>query len=220
MNASEYNAKQYRTGKLTDAMITELVECWQRHHQLTVDGFAGPNTLGSILGGAAALAKFYPLRALTDGRQPVITSGFYTENPSRSTHKGVDFFYKWQEGDPLVAVGDGGAIAKRGTIKWWYPDNTCAVSAADGVVSEAGNTKTGHRVWVDHGHGERTGYFHLQNCLVSIGQRVDAGHPLGLIGDNPSGHDGKHLHFEVSPVGKYAPINPRVWLKGAGYLLP
>ena len=100
MNASKYNAKQYQDGNLTDAMVTKLVQCWQRHNDLAVDGFAGPNTLHSLMSsGSGSLVKYFPLRLLGDGRKPVITSGFYTENPSRSTHHGVDFFYPWHSGD-------------------------------------------------------------------------------------------------------------------------
>lgn len=219
MNASKYNAKQYQDGNLTDAMVTKLVQCWQRHNDLAVDGFAGPNTLHSLMSsGSGSLVKYFPLRLLGDGRKPVITSGFYTENPSRSTHHGVDFFYPWHSGDPLVPVGDGGAVAKRGERRWWIPEGTYAVAAADGIVQVAADSKTGHKVWIDHGNGERTGYFHLINCTVMPGDTVSAGTALGVVGDNPSGHDATHLHFEVSPAHRYAPVNPRTWLEGATYL--
>lgn len=219
MNASEYNAGQYADGELTDEMITELVEYWQRGHQgLTVDGFAGPNTLSTLEKKCGALLKHYPLRLLEGGRGPVITSGFYTENPSRSTHKGVDFFYRWTDSDQHMPTGDGGAIEKRGKRKWWIPPGTYAVAAASGVVQVAANSKTGYRVWIDHGNGERTGYFHLQDCVVNAGDKVAAGDGLGQVGDNPNGHDATHLHFEVSPTDRYAPMNPRLWLKGAIYL--
>lgn len=218
MNASEYNARQYAEGELTDEMITELVEYWQRGHDLAVDGYCGPNTINTLQKKVGELTKYYPIRLLGDGRAPVITSGFYTENPSRSTHKGVDFFFKWLDSDPSMPLGDGGAIKKRGKRKWWIPEGTYAVAAAAGVIQVAEDSKTGHKVWVDHGNGERTGYFHLQNCTVNAGEKVAAGDALGLIGDNPNGYDATHLHFEVSPADRYAPINPRLWLKGAIYL--
>lgn len=218
MNAAEYNARQYADDELNDNMLVELVEFWQRKHGLAVDGYAGPHTLASLQEEVGALEKFYPLRLLGDGRSPIITSGFYTENPSRITHKGVDFFYRWKDGDPLVEVGDGGAIVKKGVRRWWYPDGAHAVAAAEGIVQKASNTDTGYRVWIDHGNGERTGYFHMDSCMVEVGQAVGAGFALGLVGDNPNGHDGKHLHFEVSPVDRYSPQNPRLWLKGATYL--
>ena len=217
MSAADYNRKQIAEGNLTDLMIVKLVEAWQRGHiGLAVDGYAGENTLSSLSRGLG-IEKFWPLAVLSDGRKPQITSGFYTENPSRSTHKGVDLFYKWLDTDPDVPLGDGGAIKKNGKRKWWYPPGAVAIAAASGVVTAASDTKTGHRVWVDHGNGERSGYFHGSDLLVDVGDEIAAGTPVILVGDNPKGHDAKHLHFEVSPVDRYAPMNPRKWLEGAGY---
>jgi len=217
MSAEEFNRKQIAEGKLTDSMITKLVEAWQRGQLgLTVDGYAGENTLSSLSRGSE-IEKFWPLACLEDGRKPQITSGFYTENPSRSTHHGVDLFFKWLDSDPDVPTGDGGAIKKNGKRRWWYPPGTVAIAAADGVVQASDDTGTGHRVWVDHGNGERTGYFHGSKLLVAKGDVVLAGTPLIVVGDNPKGHDAKHLHFEVSPVDKYAPKNPRTWLTGASF---
>jgi len=219
MSADDFNMKQIESGDLTPAMVTKLVEAWQRGQLgLTVDGYAGDNTISSLLPRTATIEKFWPLPMLEDGRRPIITSGFYTENPSRSSHKGVDMFYKWLDSDPDVPVGNGGAIEKpKGNRKWWYPDGAVAIAAASGVVQKAGNTKTGFRVWVDHGNGQRSGYFHGASALVCEGDVIVAGTPVIVVGDNPSGNDAKHLHFEVSPVDKYAPINPRTWLAGAQF---
>jgi murein DD-endopeptidase MepM/ murein hydrolase activator NlpD len=215
MSVDKFNAEH-----LPWDLVTDLVEFWQRHHQLVVDGYAGQNTLASIRAQRSPLEKFWPLPALPDGRAPEITSGFYTENPSRSTHKGVDMFYRWLDSDPDVPVGDGGAIKRNGKRRWWYPEGAVAIAAADGVVQQVGRIKTGHRVWINHGNGERTGYFHGLDAKVEVGQRICAGMPVITIGDNPQGYDAKHLHFEVSPVHSYAPMNPRLWLRGAGIIEP
>lgn len=212
MTANKFNQAQLDSGEMAIGHVTRMVEFWQRHHGLAVDGYAGANTLNSLGGG---IEKIWPLRSLPDGRVPVITSGFYTENPSRSTHKGVDLFYKWIDSDPDVAVGNGGAIRVNGKRRWWYPDGAMAIAAADGVVQKADNSETGHRVWIDHGNGERTGYFHGSMLLVQKGDILTAGDPVIAVGDNPSVHDAKHLHFEVSPVDRYAPKNPRTWLEDA-----
>jgi len=215
VSAASYNRKQYESGALTDEMIARLVEAWQRGQLgLAVDGYAGPNTIAS-LNARTELEKFYPLPKLADGREPVITSTFYTENPSRPKHNGVDFFYRWLDSDPDVPVGDGGAIRKNGKRRWWYPPGAKAIAAASGVVQEAGPSPTGFRVWLDHGNGERTGYFHGTEVLVRKGDVVAAGTPLISVGDNPLDNDAKHLHFELSPVDRYAPKNPRKWLDGA-----
>jgi murein DD-endopeptidase MepM/ murein hydrolase activator NlpD len=106
---------------------------------------------------------------------------------------------------------------RNGKRRWWYPDGYVAVAAANGVVSTAGNTKTGWRCWVDHSDGNRTGYFHGASLLVKEGDEVIAGDPVIVVGCNPNNYNAKHLHFEVSPIEIYAPKNPRVWLKDAAY---
>jgi murein DD-endopeptidase MepM/ murein hydrolase activator NlpD len=217
MTANEYNQKQLDSGDLSISNVTTLVEAWQRlHPPLAVDGYCGPNTIAS-LNPVLELVKIWPLLSLSDGRVPVITSGFYTENGSRPTHKGVDMFFKWLDKDPDVKVGNCGAIMRNGKRRWWYPDGYVAVAAADGTVSTAGDTHSGWRCWVDHADGNRTGYFHGASLLVREGQKVSAGDLLIVVGCNPNNYNAKHLHFEVSPIGKYAPMNPRVWLKDASY---
>jgi murein DD-endopeptidase MepM/ murein hydrolase activator NlpD len=94
------------------------------------------------------------------------------------------------------------------------PYGTDAHAAAPGIVQVAGPSPTGYRVWVNHGNGLRTGYFHLSNLRVSQGDAVLEGTALGRVGHNPSGGaDGNHLHFEVSPVDKYAPMDPSKYMK-------
>lgn len=217
MSADSYNQGKLDSGELSISNVTEMVNAWQRlHPPLAVDGYAGPNTIASLNEGTQ-LRKIWPLLSLTDGRVPVITSGFYTENGSRPTHKGVDMFFKWLDKDPDVKVGNCGAIKRNGKRRWWYPDGYVAVAAAAGTVSTAGDTKTGWRCWVDHSDGNRTGYFHGASLLVQAGQEVQAGDPVIVVGCNPNNYNAKHLHFEVSPVGSYQPKNPRVWLEGAAH---
>jgi murein DD-endopeptidase MepM/ murein hydrolase activator NlpD len=217
MGANEYNQDKLDTGELSISDVTKMVETWQRlNPPLAVDGYAGPNTIAS-LNSVPELKKIWPLLCLEDGRVPVITSGFYTENGSRPTHKGVDMFFRWLDKDPDVKVGNCGAIMRNGKRRWWYPDGYVAVAAADGVVSTAGNTGTGWRCWVDHSDGNRTGYFHCASLLIKVGDDVIAGDPVGVVGCNPNKYNAKHLHFEVSPIGHYAPKNPRVWLEDAQY---
>jgi murein DD-endopeptidase MepM/ murein hydrolase activator NlpD len=215
MGANEYNQKQLDSGELSISNVTKLVEAWQRlNPPLAVDGYAGANTIASLNAGYQ-LEKIWPLLSLDDGRVPVITSGFYTENGSRPTHKGVDMFFKWLAKDPAVKTGNCGAIMRNGERRWWYPDGYVAVAAAAGTVSAASDTRTGHRCWVDHADGNRTGYFHCASLLVEVGDEVQAGDPLGVVGCNPNNYNAKHLHFEVSPIDRYAPKNPRVWLEDA-----
>jgi len=205
MNADDYNVKQVSLGKLTAAHITRLVRAWQEASGLVADGMAGPVTIASL---DARVKLRMPLPALPDGRLPEITSEFRPAD--RPTHNGIDLFYRWKPGDKPNFVGDHGAAGRNsdGTPRWGVPPGVFAIASGPGVVQLADNSATGYRCWIDHGDGWRTGYFHLLDLRVKVGQRVDAGTELGLVGDNPSDDDARHLHFELSPVDRYDPIDP------------
>ena len=91
-------------------------------------------------------------------------------------------------------------------IDWNRPDDVGdpVVAAAAGVVTTAvpnGTRGYGRYVVVDHGNGESTLYAHLQTVNVGVGQTVDQGSLLGLLGDTGNA-TGPHLHFEERLNGK------------------
>lgn len=221
--ADAYNQAELVAGRLTPAHITALVEHFQhewstRETSLTIDGFFGPKTreaLEALMQVDPILTwKFaqWPLPPLPDGRRPIITSSFKPKD--RPNHVGVDMFYAWVKGDKPDFVGDKGCAGKRpdGKPKYVIPYGTYNEAVDEGVVQIAGNSATGYRCWIDHGNGLRTGYFHMLDLAVNVGDIVEPGEQLGLVGDNPKDHDGRHLHFELSPVDRYAPIDPAPYL--------
>lgn len=170
-----------------------------------------------------AISKVYPLPVLPDLRRPYITSSGHWRNPSRPKHDGCDLFYRWHAADGPVKMGDGGATRDPripGQPRWFIPAGMCAIAAAAGVVTAAGPTPTGHHVWIGHTDGHRTGYFHLRDTRVTVGQTLAIGAQLGEVGDNPLDRDAEHLHFEVSPSDRYHPLDPEIWLIGATYFVP
>ena len=95
---------------------------------------------------------------------------------------------------------------ERSPIDWNRPDDVGdpVVAAAAGVVTTAvpnGTHGYGRYVVVDHGNGESTLYAHLQTVNVGVGQTVDQGSLLGLLGDTGNA-TGPHLHFEERLNGK------------------
>lgn len=70
-------------------------------------------------------------------------------------------------------------------------------AAADGVVALVdGFLLAGDIVYLNHGGGLVTGYFHLSGQLVEAGDTVTAGSPIGLVG--ATGRvTGPHLHWVV-----------------------
>ena len=78
-------------------------------------------------------------------------------------------------------------------------------SAPDVLASDAGtvtvagwpdNWGYGNRVMIDHGNGFVTLYAHLSSIYVQSGQTVNAGSPIGQMG-NTGRSTGTHLHFEI-----------------------
>ena len=91
-------------------------------------------------------------------------------------------------------------------VDWNRPDDVgdAVVAAAPGVVTTAvpnGTRGYGRYVVVDHGNGESSLYAHLQVVNVGVGQTVDQGALLGLVGDTGNA-TGPHLHFEERLNGK------------------
>jgi murein DD-endopeptidase MepM/ murein hydrolase activator NlpD len=218
--ADDYNKAEFVAGRLTINHVTRLVERFQNEEGLDVDGFFGPKTRARLDDRTSAdpiltLPTFRlasPLPTLADGRRAKITSSFRPKD--RPNHVGVDLFYEWRPGDKPDFVGDKGCAGRKpnGEPKWVVPYNINMIAPADGVVQIAGNSKTGYRLWIDHQNGLRSGGFHLLDLKVNIGDVVEIGAPLGLVGDNPADNDGRHLHFELSPVDRYAPIDPAPYL--------
>ncbi|MDQ3572107.1 MAG: VCBS repeat domain-containing M23 family metallopeptidase [Actinomycetota bacterium] len=80
-----------------------------------------------------------------------------------------------------------------------YDDYRNAVlSSAPGVVTtveDTGDTSYGKYVVVDHGDGWTTLFAHLDEQWVVLGQHIDQGQYVGLLGTS-GGSSGPHLHFE------------------------
>lgn len=101
----------------------------------------------------------------------------------RDRHTGQD--YPVTAGKPVVSVGNGRVVL-----------------AADQFYS-------GNAVYIDHGNGLISEYFHLKSYTVKPNQTVSKGEKIGIVGETGR-VTGPHLHFGVRWHG--ASINP-------GYLL-
>ncbi|GAH90225.1 unnamed protein product, partial [marine sediment metagenome] len=117
-----------------------------------------------------------------------IISGFgYRIHPIfgvRRFHSGIDLVAPY---GTLVKAGDGGQVIQAGYFGGY-----------------------GNSVMLYHGGGFATWYAHLSSINVSIGQFVQRGQVIGLVGST-GWSTGPHLHFEVRING--APQNPRAYLQ-------
>ena len=91
------------------------------------------------------------------------------------------------------------------------PFGTAVYAADDGVVALVGSSSSGYGnyVVIAHSGGLDTLYGHLSTTLVSVGQTVTQGTPVGLEGSSGNS-TGAHLHFELR-IGQ-RPIDPTPYL--------
>ena len=90
-----------------------------------------------------------------------------------------------------------------------FQSPTYAVKAGTVVVSQCGwNGGYGCYVVIDHGGGVRSLYAHHSKLLVDVGDYINAGQTIALMGNtgNVRGRTGIHLHFEIQING--VRVNP------------
>ncbi|MGH8248006.1 MAG: M23 family metallopeptidase, partial [Gammaproteobacteria bacterium] len=80
---------------------------------------------------------------------------------------------------------------------------TPITAVAAGIVTWSGmRYGYGNLVEISHGNGYLTRYAHNRKNLVSVGEKVEKGEIVALMGS--SGHStGTHVHFEVARYGKF-----------------
>jgi len=84
---------------------------------------------------------------------------------------------------------------------------------APGVVVYTGTlTVRGNATMIDHGWGVYTGYMHQSEILVDVGDYVEAGDLIGLVGGTGR-VTGSHLHLEIWVGG--VQVDPMDWLDRA-----
>ncbi|MGN1386722.1 MAG: peptidoglycan DD-metalloendopeptidase family protein [Bacillus sp. (in: firmicutes)] len=91
------------------------------------------------------------------------------------------------------------------------PSNLSIKAADNGVVVEAGynNGGYGNKVVINHNNGMKTVYAHMDSISVEVGQVVEAGTTIGVMGSTGNS-TGVHLHFEVYKNGSL--VNPLDYL--------
>ncbi len=79
---------------------------------------------------------------------------------------------------------------------------------ADGCVILVGNHYyAGNSLYLDHGNGVITMYFHMAEALVTEGQVIRRGQKIGLVGSTGRA-TGPHLHWGVSILGQLVDPEP------------
>lgn len=150
-------------------------EAWHNHRSYLPmrARLAGDRVVGRVLALGTALDLTWPVQG-----SHIVTSGWgervHPVLKSRRFHNGID-----------LAV----------------PIGTPIVAAQGGRVRIGEDSVSGKYVVIDHGHGVRTSYCHLDKILVERGQRVMPGARIARSG-NTGRSTGPHLHFVVR-IGKH-----------------
>ncbi|NIQ15800.1 MAG: peptidoglycan DD-metalloendopeptidase family protein, partial [Candidatus Dadabacteria bacterium] len=80
-------------------------------------------------------------------------------------------------------------------------------SVGAGIVTWSGKRfGYGYMVEINHGNGYVTRYAHNKKNLVSVGEKVEKGQAIAVIGSTGRS-TGPHVHFEVVHNGKH--VNPK-----------
>ncbi len=99
-----------------------------------------------------------------------------------------------------------GKIAMHKGVDFAGKENSEVISVANGVVTWAGTRYGyGQLVEINHGNGYTTRYGHNNALLVEVGDNVDKGQAISLMGSTGRS-TGPHVHFEVLKNG--AQVNP------------
>jgi murein DD-endopeptidase MepM/ murein hydrolase activator NlpD len=126
----------------------------------------------------------YPLYGELEPTSPFGQRRSYSGGPVSSYHAGQD--YAAATGVPVHAPA-------RGVV----------------VLAEPLDVR-GQAVILDHGWGVFSGFWHLSQIDVTVGQQVDRGEVIGLVG-NTGLSTGSHLHWEMQVRG--VPVDPVQWTK-------
>ena len=86
-------------------------------------------------------------------------------------------------------------------------------AAAGGIVTTAERTPDyGNIVKIDHGSGLETRYAHASKLMVKVGERVEKGQVVALVGSTGRS-TGAHLHYEIRLNGNA--LDPRKYLNAS-----
>ena len=89
-------------------------------------------------------------------------------------------------------------------------ENSRVVAVASGIVTWSGiSSGYGNMVEIRHGSGYATRYAHNRKNLVAVGDKVERGQPIAIMGSTGRS-TGTHVHFEVVRNG--IPVDPKKYI--------
>jgi murein DD-endopeptidase MepM/ murein hydrolase activator NlpD len=149
---------------------------------------------------------------------------------TRAAGYGIErFYYRASDSSRAVTIpstarvrgafgGDTAATAAGDAPGWRHSgidipvrSGASVVAPAAGTVAEIGDfVLTGRTLFLDHGQGVHSAYFHLDTILVQKGDRVRQGRSIARVGATGLA-TGPHLHYGIYVHGK--DVDPAAWRK-------
>ncbi len=117
----------------------------------------------------------------------------------------------------VVSAGYGGRRSyNNGPIEIYHTGLDIAAAQGDTVSAPAAGVVVfsdvlelrGGTIILDHGRGVMTGYYHLSERLVNVGDTVSAGQPIARVGSTGLS-SGAHLHWDLRIMD--VPVDPLPW---------
>jgi len=149
----------------------------------------GPKELARIKDDNAKIAAVRRL----DSTKTFFASGF--QWPAQGPISGVFGSQRILNGNPRRPHNGIDVAAPRGSPVFAATGGTVALAHPDMFL-------TGKTVMIDHGHGLTSVYVHMDKILVTEGQLIEKGTPIGTIGKTGR-VTGPHLHWGVSLFGTH-----------------
>lgn len=131
-----------------------------------------------------------------------------TQEFKGAAHPGLDIMYQRKSATdrPEYPAGVVDAFGAKQSAQWFAPPATPVLAAKDGRVSWVGPSTNGIGVIINHGAPWSTFYMHLRQALVSVGENVQGGDKIGVMGHGEGDAQKlRHLHFETRLGGDSSP---------------
>lgn len=145
--------------------------------------------------GVQAISFVSPL----DGYPRVAISGLgEPRDGGRRPHRGIDFASEY--GEPVRSVA-AGTVTFAG-VDWERRAHIPLAPWGAVIVHERHMGPRGLFVEIDHGNGVISLYAHLASYRVKVGDRVEPGQRLGVVGRTGVRDSGPHLHFGLFQDGE------------------
>ena len=146
---------------------------------------------------AARAAREEAIATGTAGASVLMGNGYFT-NPCPDAYNSSGFGYRTFDNSFHMGLD---MAAPEGTPYYAADSGTVLYATYDG----GWNGGAGNWIVIAHGNGIVTKYMHSSAVFVSVGQYVERGQNIGLVGQTGEAY-GAHLHFQVEVDG--VAVNP------------